>query len=49
MEPQDKKLALSAINYGLYVLTATDGTDYGAGGVNWLTQASFDRRSWSLR
>ena len=42
MEPQDKKLALRAINYGLYVLTATDGTDYGAGGVNWLTQASFD-------
>jgi len=42
MEPQDKKLALRAINYGLYVLTATDGTDYGAGGVNWLTQASFE-------
>lgn len=42
MEPQDKKLALRVISYGLYVLTATDGNDYGAGGVNWLTQASFD-------
>ena len=42
MDAQDKKLALRAINYGLYVLTATDGQDYGAGGVNWLTQASFD-------
>jgi flavin reductase (DIM6/NTAB) family NADH-FMN oxidoreductase RutF len=42
MDPQDKKLALRAINYGLYVLTATDGDDYGAGGVNWLSQASFE-------
>lgn len=42
MDPQDKKVALRAINYGLYVLTVTDGTDYGAAGVNWLSQASFD-------
>ncbi len=42
MDPQDKKTALRAINYGLYVLTATDGENYGAGGTNWLTQASFD-------
>ena len=42
MDPQAKKLALRAVNYGLYVLTATDGSDYGAGGVNWLTQASFE-------
>ncbi len=42
MDPQDKKLALRAINYGLHVLTATDGTDYAAGGTNWLSQASFD-------
>jgi flavin reductase (DIM6/NTAB) family NADH-FMN oxidoreductase RutF len=42
MDPQDKKLALRAITYGLYVLTTTDGTEYGAGGVNWLTQASFE-------
>ena len=42
MDPQAKKVALRAINYGLYVLTATDGVDYGAGGVNWLTQTSFD-------
>ena len=42
MDPQAKKLALRAINYGLHVLTTTDGTDYGASGVNWITQASFD-------
>jgi flavin reductase (DIM6/NTAB) family NADH-FMN oxidoreductase RutF len=42
LDPAQKKLALRAINYGLYVLTARDGDDYGAGGVNWLTQSSFD-------
>jgi flavin reductase (DIM6/NTAB) family NADH-FMN oxidoreductase RutF len=42
VDPQDKKVALRAINYGLFVLTATDGSDYGAAGVNWLSQASFD-------
>jgi flavin reductase (DIM6/NTAB) family NADH-FMN oxidoreductase RutF len=42
MDPALKKLALRAINYGLYILTAHDGDDYGAGGVNWLTQASFE-------
>ncbi len=42
MDADQKKLALRAINYGLYILTATNGTEYGAGGVNWLSQASFD-------
>jgi len=42
MDPAQKKLALRAINYGLYVLTARDGDEYGAGGVNWLSQASFE-------
>jgi flavin reductase (DIM6/NTAB) family NADH-FMN oxidoreductase RutF len=42
VDPDNKKLALRAINYGLYVLTATNGTDYAAGGTNWLSQASFD-------
>ena len=42
MDPQDKKLALRAINYGLYVLTAADGDEYAAAGVNWLSQASFE-------
>ncbi|HZQ57851.1 MAG TPA: flavin reductase family protein [Acidimicrobiales bacterium] len=42
MDPQAKKVALRAINYGLYVLTAIDGDEVGAAGVNWLTQASFD-------
>lgn len=35
-------MALRAINFGLYVLTAIDGDDVGAAGVNWLTQASFE-------
>ena len=42
MDPQAKKVALRAINYGLYVLTAVDGGEYGAAGVNWLSQASFE-------
>jgi flavin reductase (DIM6/NTAB) family NADH-FMN oxidoreductase RutF len=42
MDAQAKKLALRAINYGLYVLTATDGTDVAASGVNWVSQASFE-------
>lgn len=42
MDSDQKKLALRAINYGLYVLTARNGDQYGAGGVNWLSQASFD-------
>jgi flavin reductase (DIM6/NTAB) family NADH-FMN oxidoreductase RutF len=42
MDPQAKKVALRAINYGLYVLTAIDGDLIGAAGVNWLTQASFE-------
>ena len=42
MDPAQKKVALRAINYGLYVLTARDGDEYGAGGVNWLSQASFE-------
>ncbi len=42
LDPAQKKVALRAINYGLYILTARDGDDVGAGGVNWLTQTSFD-------
>ena len=44
MDPQDKKVALRAITYGLYVMTSSDGVpvEVGAGGVNWLTQASFE-------
>jgi flavin reductase (DIM6/NTAB) family NADH-FMN oxidoreductase RutF len=42
LDPAQKKVALRAINYGLYVLTARDGDDVGAGGVNWLTQVSFE-------
>jgi flavin reductase (DIM6/NTAB) family NADH-FMN oxidoreductase RutF len=42
LDPDAKKLALRAINYGLHILTATYGTEYGAGGVNWVTQTSFD-------
>ncbi len=42
MDAQHKKVSLRAINYGLYVLAATDGNEYGAGGVNWLSQVSFE-------
>ncbi len=42
MDPNDKKLALRAINYGLFVLTAKLDEDYAAAGVNWLSQASFE-------
>jgi flavin reductase (DIM6/NTAB) family NADH-FMN oxidoreductase RutF len=42
VDAQDKKVALRAITYGLYVMTASHGDDYAAGGVNWLTQVSFE-------
>lgn len=42
MDPKDKRTALRAINYGLYVLTAADGDAFGAAGINWLSQASFE-------
>jgi len=42
MDPQQKKVALRAITYGLFVLTAQEGDQIGAAGVNWLTQASFE-------
>lgn len=42
MDPQAKKVALRAINYGLSVLTAVDGDEYAAAGVNWISQASFE-------
>ena len=42
MDPQAKKVALRAINYGLQILTAVDGDEYAAAGVNWISQASFE-------
>ena len=42
MDPQVKKVALRAIQYGLEVLTSIDGEDLAAAGINWLSQASFD-------
>ena len=42
MDAQDKKVALRSITYGLYVMTAADGDEYAGGGVNWLTQVSFE-------
>jgi flavin reductase (DIM6/NTAB) family NADH-FMN oxidoreductase RutF len=42
LDPAAKKVALRAINYGLYVVTAKDGEELAAAGVNWLTQSSFD-------
>lgn len=42
LDPAAKKTALRAINYGLYVLTAADGDELAAAGVNWVSQASFE-------
>lgn len=42
MDAQDKKVALRSITYGLFVLTARDGDEVAAAGVNWITQTSFD-------
>jgi flavin reductase (DIM6/NTAB) family NADH-FMN oxidoreductase RutF len=42
MDADAKKIALRAVNYGLHILTSTDDGDYGAGGVNWISQASFE-------
>lgn len=42
MDPQARKTALRALNYGLSVLTAVDGDRYAAAGINWISQASFE-------
>ena len=42
MDAQDKKVALRAVTYGLYVMTASSDGEYAGGGVNWLTQVSFE-------
>jgi flavin reductase (DIM6/NTAB) family NADH-FMN oxidoreductase RutF len=42
LDPQAKKVALRAINYGLYVVTASAEGELAAAGVNWVTQASFE-------
>ncbi|MCL4324267.1 MAG: flavin reductase family protein [Candidatus Thermoplasmatota archaeon] len=41
MDEALKKQALRMINYGLYVMTSTDGKDVAAGTVNWVSQCSF--------
>lgn len=41
MDDQVKQTVLRMIPYGLYVLTASDGENYAAATVNWVTQASF--------
>ena len=42
LDPQAKKVALRAINYGLFVVTAKSGDELAAAGVSWLSQASFE-------
>lgn len=42
MDADAKKLALRSMTYGLYIVTSRDGDECGAGGVNWISQASFD-------
>ncbi|HJO60267.1 MAG TPA: flavin reductase family protein [SAR202 cluster bacterium] len=41
MDQNIKKLALRQISYGLYIMSASDGTNHSAGTINWLSQASF--------
>src|SRR5438067_2717581 len=42
LDAQAKKVALRAVNYGLYVVTAKSGDELAGAGVNWLSQASFE-------
>jgi len=42
MDAEAKKKALRMINYGMYVLSASDGKHIAAATVNWLSQASFN-------
>lgn len=42
MDNDAKKLALRSITYGLFIVTSRDGDEAGAGGVNWISQASFN-------
>ena len=42
MDPEIKKQTLRLLNYGLYVVTAVEGSAVAAGSVNWLSQASFE-------
>jgi flavin reductase (DIM6/NTAB) family NADH-FMN oxidoreductase RutF len=42
MDPQEKKVALRSLQYGLQILTSIDGEELAAAGVNWLSQASFE-------
>lgn len=42
MEAKDKRAALRAINYGVYICTAIDGDEIGAAGINWVSQTSFE-------
>ena len=42
MDPQQKKIALRNITYGVYVLTVKCGEDYAAATVTWVSQASLD-------
>jgi len=42
MDPQEKKVALRAITYGLYVMTGAAADQLAADGINWLSQASFE-------
>jgi flavin reductase (DIM6/NTAB) family NADH-FMN oxidoreductase RutF len=42
MDADAKKTALRMIPYGIYVLTAEDGSEIAAATVNWVTQTAFD-------
>lgn len=42
MDPNEKKIALRALTYGLHVVTGHSGDNYAGAGINWITQASFE-------
>ncbi len=42
MDPQQKKISLRNITYGVYVMTVKSGNDYAAAMVTWVSQASLN-------
>jgi flavin reductase (DIM6/NTAB) family NADH-FMN oxidoreductase RutF len=42
MDPEQKKISLRNITYGVYVMTVKSDNDYAAATVTWVSQASLD-------
>ncbi len=41
MDPEQKKMTLRTLTYGMHVAGAADGEELAAGAINWISQASF--------